>query len=294
MLTTTNYKLKKPEGTDPVDIQDLNDNADIIDKELEAKLNKTGDASNVITKYTEASTLSELQSGEALSTTFGKIKLAIKNVINIVKLMGTTSISAIGDGTVTGGLKAINSNLKWKMYSSLGQLGLDTNATITDIINALKGKEPAMVSIPMWRSDFPNLGFASSGQRHVIEIVFPVFGYISIHDHDISNGVSYFRGHYGENYSQWTSTNNIGAIQIKRIIEKSTNRVTLSPGKSETISVDISEYCFAKAPLVLINGSRWCTPIITSITKDTINLTLHGYQDTVYAFAVLTIMELIN
>ena len=31
MQLTPNYKLKKPEGTDPVDIQDLNDNADLID-----------------------------------------------------------------------------------------------------------------------------------------------------------------------------------------------------------------------------------------------------------------------
>lgn len=31
MTYTTNYNLKKPEATDPVDIGDLNDNADIID-----------------------------------------------------------------------------------------------------------------------------------------------------------------------------------------------------------------------------------------------------------------------
>ncbi|NRU40258.1 hypothetical protein [Clostridium beijerinckii] len=34
MLTTTNYRLKKPEGTDVVDIQNFNDNADIIDQAL--------------------------------------------------------------------------------------------------------------------------------------------------------------------------------------------------------------------------------------------------------------------
>ncbi|MBC2478145.1 hypothetical protein HGI39_26435, partial [Clostridium beijerinckii] len=36
MLTTTNYGLKKPEGTDVVDIQNFNDNADIIDQALKA------------------------------------------------------------------------------------------------------------------------------------------------------------------------------------------------------------------------------------------------------------------
>ncbi|MGE4214836.1 MAG: hypothetical protein AB7E42_08685 [Anaerotignaceae bacterium] len=33
---TTNYNLKKPEGTDFINIQDLNDNADIIDREIKA------------------------------------------------------------------------------------------------------------------------------------------------------------------------------------------------------------------------------------------------------------------
>lgn len=34
MQTTTNYGLKKPEGTEVVNINDLNDNADVIDQEL--------------------------------------------------------------------------------------------------------------------------------------------------------------------------------------------------------------------------------------------------------------------
>jgi len=61
--------------------------------------------------YTEASTLTELASGEKLSVAFGKIKLAVKNVINIVRLLGNTDISSIGDGTITGILNQINSNL---------------------------------------------------------------------------------------------------------------------------------------------------------------------------------------
>lgn len=40
MEYTTNYNLKKPEGTDPVLVGDLNDNADIIDTALESKINE--------------------------------------------------------------------------------------------------------------------------------------------------------------------------------------------------------------------------------------------------------------
>lgn len=40
MQYTGNYNLKKPEGTDVVNINDLNDNADILDKEVSKKANK--------------------------------------------------------------------------------------------------------------------------------------------------------------------------------------------------------------------------------------------------------------
>lgn len=40
MQYTTNYSLKKPEGTDPVLVGDLNDNSDTIDGALERKINE--------------------------------------------------------------------------------------------------------------------------------------------------------------------------------------------------------------------------------------------------------------
>ena len=39
---TTNYQLKKPATTDPVSIEAINDNMDIIDTQMEAKFDKTG------------------------------------------------------------------------------------------------------------------------------------------------------------------------------------------------------------------------------------------------------------
>ena len=37
MLKTTNYQLNKPEGTDPVRVDDFNENADVIDAALMSK-----------------------------------------------------------------------------------------------------------------------------------------------------------------------------------------------------------------------------------------------------------------
>lgn len=54
--------------------------------------------------YTTSLSLQELVSGESVKSALGKIKTAVKNVITIVKLLGSTDISKIGNGTVTGAI----------------------------------------------------------------------------------------------------------------------------------------------------------------------------------------------
>ena len=56
--------------------------------------------------YTASAQLTELVSGEKLSTALGKLKTAVKNVIALIKLLGSTDISKIGDGSVTGAISA--------------------------------------------------------------------------------------------------------------------------------------------------------------------------------------------
>ena len=97
---TENYNLKKPAGTDPADIADINGNMDLIDAALAAHTGDNnnphsvtkaqvglGNVPNVSTNdqtptYTEASLLSALESGENLSVAFGKIKKAIGTLIS--------------------------------------------------------------------------------------------------------------------------------------------------------------------------------------------------------------------
>ncbi len=58
--------------------------------------------------YVEAEELEELVPKENIRTSFGKLKVAVKNLIVIAKLLGDTDISKIEDGTVTGILNALN------------------------------------------------------------------------------------------------------------------------------------------------------------------------------------------
>ena len=98
-----------------------------VDKKIDAipktyltnYLTKTGDGSNLTAVFEEATTLEELTTGEKLSSIFGKLKLAVKNLKSLIGLIGTTDISTIGDGTITGGLSDVNGNLNGLKFASI-------------------------------------------------------------------------------------------------------------------------------------------------------------------------------
>lgn len=117
MENTTNYNLKKPDYTDFADIYDLNDNMDTIDDEL---ANPTGDSADSTTTFTSSdvadgsatawTNITPMTSGETHKSLFAKLSQAIKNLRYLWKLIGTTDISSIGNGTITNALSVLNAN----------------------------------------------------------------------------------------------------------------------------------------------------------------------------------------
>lgn len=90
----------------------VDEKIDAIPKtDLTNYLTKTGDGSNLTVAFEEATNLEELTTGEKLSSIFGKLKLAVKNLKSLIGIIGTTDISTIGDGTITGGLSDVNGKL---------------------------------------------------------------------------------------------------------------------------------------------------------------------------------------
>lgn len=115
-----------------------------VDKKIDAipktdltnYLTKTGDGSNLTAAFEEATTLEELTTGEKLSSIFGKLKLAVKNLKSLISLIGTTDISTIGDGTITGGLNDVNGKLEMNIEQKTGQYKnqkLNKNVTVCSI-----------------------------------------------------------------------------------------------------------------------------------------------------------------
>lgn len=83
--------------------------------------------------------VSVLASGEKHGSLFRKISTMIKNVRWIYKMLGTTNISAIGGGTVTGALSALNTDLAGKQDKLTNPL---IQADVVDNLSSTAAKKP--------------------------------------------------------------------------------------------------------------------------------------------------------
>ncbi len=73
MKTSTNLRMKLPEGKDPVDISDITDNFETLDSYLQNMQTSTSDGSKNTVTFSTASDRNNIASTEALATIMGKI-----------------------------------------------------------------------------------------------------------------------------------------------------------------------------------------------------------------------------
>ena len=106
MQLTPNYKLKKPEGTDPVDIQDFNDNADLIDAALKKKAESSGGDISEMTVKTLDNITTDFPvpvAGEKPKTFLGKVKKFFEDTKSW--MTGVCLIGSIVNNCVTDNAK---------------------------------------------------------------------------------------------------------------------------------------------------------------------------------------------
>lgn len=102
MQLTANYNLKKPEGTDSVDVQDFNDNADIIDAELKKKAETNGGNISEMTIKTLDTITAEFPvpvAGESVKIFLGKVKKFFEDLKNWMS--GVCMVGQIVNNCVT-------------------------------------------------------------------------------------------------------------------------------------------------------------------------------------------------
>lgn len=149
MQLTPNYNLKKPEETDPIDILDLNDNADIIDAEFKKRpVASGGDVSEMTVKTLETTT-TEFPvpvAGESTKTFLGKVKKFFEDTKNW--MTGVCLIGQIVNNCVTNNAKlplsaaqgkvlmdlytVLNTKISWNISTDV----ITSSGTIPGIIQA--------------------------------------------------------------------------------------------------------------------------------------------------------------
>ncbi len=137
------------------------------------KMETTGDSANNTTTFTSGdeanptgwADIGLAASGEKHSSLMRKFSLSIKNVRYLWKLLGSTSLSGIGDGTVTGAINALNTGLQVKTISVTPN---------TDYLSVITGKRIGSVIIINFISEWKqwNPGRITVGNTNVESIAF--------------------------------------------------------------------------------------------------------------------------
>lgn len=138
MQLTPNYNLKKPEGTDPVDIQDFNDNADVVDAALKKKAESSGGDISEMTVKTLDNITTDFPvpvAGEKPKTFLGKVKKFFEDTKNW--MTGVCLIGSIVNNCVTDNAKLPLSAAQGKalmdLYTVLNT-NLDNRTVVADLI----------------------------------------------------------------------------------------------------------------------------------------------------------------
>lgn len=123
LVEIANWIESDTDGAAAMDLK-ISENA----KNIELKLDKDGGdtmdnivtfTSNDTTESTSWTDVDVMASGEKHNGLFSKISTMFKNIRYLYKLLGTTSISSIGDGTVSGAISTLNSNMHFVLAESL-------------------------------------------------------------------------------------------------------------------------------------------------------------------------------
>lgn len=113
---------------------------------LDLKLDKTGDSQNNTVAFTSGDAsnptnwtdVAVLATGKKHSELFNKISTMFKNIRYLYKMLGTTDISSIGNGTTTGAISALYSGLD-AANATLGTTDISGigNGTVTGAIDTI-------------------------------------------------------------------------------------------------------------------------------------------------------------
>lgn len=141
---TNNYKFPKPEADDFYDISEYNKAMDILDDSLtemdQKKLDKNGDASEAVTEFEQEILRENIESGETLSSTFGKIKKWFTEMKDVA-FSGHAK-----DVTTDAAHRFVSDTEKSSWNGKVGASGGDISETVINNIEDIEVKYPIPVT----------------------------------------------------------------------------------------------------------------------------------------------------
>lgn len=112
----------------------------LVRKEESSWQTTTGDTKDNVTTFTSSdvadgqvtnwTSVTPLASGEKHSSIFAKVSQMFKNIRYLFKMLGTTDISSIGDGTVTSAISALNVSLTNTIIKTLANVNASANVPL--------------------------------------------------------------------------------------------------------------------------------------------------------------------
>ena len=119
----------------------------LTNEQISESLSVTGDTANNIVSFTSGdgtdptgwTDVSVLATGETHKSIFAKISTMLKNIRYLYKMLGSTDISSIGDGTATGAISTLNSNLVYKTVSEYSEIPTTAREIVVNTIVSNSG-----------------------------------------------------------------------------------------------------------------------------------------------------------
>ena len=146
----------------------------LVRKEESSWQTTTGDTKDNVTTFTSSdvadgqatawTSVVPLASGEKHSSIFAKVSQMFKNIRYLFKMLGTTDISSIGDGTVTSAISALNVSLSKVCYSETLSTTVSINAS-SRLVVSFTPSNPSGYSIVAVTPTIGDAGCAAEMQR---------------------------------------------------------------------------------------------------------------------------------
>ncbi|AZV57918.1 hypothetical protein [Clostridium sp. AWRP] len=160
MKKTANYGLKKPEGTDVVDIQNFNDNADIIDAELKKRALNT-QIPTVPVKSVNSKTGAVTLSASDIKAADGATLEAAKGKVS--SHMADTTAHGIGDKT------KLNTTAKNTIVAAINEVFQSGTSVKSSTISAVNSKGQSLSTTSTWDQIIAAINSIARGQGNAVE-----------------------------------------------------------------------------------------------------------------------------